>query len=389
MDDISMYQEAAKTKVRNHLNRKVRGAERKRLFSLLKRNEWQKDPLLRRLMRKYYKHGKTRVSNQIVLDTDCYNAFEYNGRAWIAVMGLVAKQRIAIPLNTTHIPTGTLRLLLRAGRVEVHYAVEEEKACSVRPCGDLALGVDKGYREALIDSDGEKHGIALGEMLAKESDYRKVKHQRRNKLKAIADSKPHKRDNIEKNNLGRKKLGNRKRKHQEKVRSLVYQAVHEVVDKADTIVCEDLTFVVPGKNLGKDTNRRLSGWVKGLLAEAIQNVSRRRGSSVVLVNAAYTSQMDSRYGILKGSRNGKKFNCFDGVVLDAEQNAAQNILARRDDDEIKLFMPYHEVKSMLLRRTELFEKGLRLSNPDSSCISEQLHLFRASTESELPKVDQS
>ena len=67
------------------------------------------------------------------------------------------------------------------------------------------------------------------------------------------------------------------------------------------------------------------------MAEAIESVSRRRGASVVLVNSACTSQMDSRYGILLGERKGDTFYCFDGEVLDADINAARNILARASD----------------------------------------------------------
>lgn len=103
-------------------------------------------------------------------------------------------------------------------------------------------------------------------------------------------------------------------------------------------------------------NRRLSGWVKGTLAEALQTVSKVRGSSLKHVSCAYTSQMDHRYGILLGRRSGQKFYCFDGEVLDADRNAALNILARLDDHEIHVFTPYREVKNILLERTAQFKR---------------------------------
>ncbi len=136
----------------------------------------------------------------------------------------------------------------------------------------------------------------------------------------------------------------------------------------------------------KNQKRRLSGWVKGLIQEALNSVSQRRGSSLRKVNCAYTSQMDSRYGVLLGHRNGEKFYCFDGVVLDADENAARNIFARKDDPEIRLWTPYVEIKSILLKRTEQFRRKserLGLLNQDSSC-SGKLTLFPLSTESELP-----
>jgi len=40
--------------------------------------------------------------------------------------------------------------------------------------------------------------------------------------------------------------------------------------------------------LGRNTNRRLAAWTKGITAQALHDVPERRGSALVLVNAAYT-----------------------------------------------------------------------------------------------------
>jgi IS605 OrfB family transposase len=160
------------------------------------------------------------------------------------------------------------------------------------------------------------------------------------------------------------------------VKTIVYQAVNAVVNKASLLVCEDLTSPISGKKFSKNVSRRLSSWTKGVIAQAIENVSRRRGSTVVHVNAAYTSQMDSRNGTLTGKRSGDKFYCEDGVVLQADMNAARNVLARSQDSEISLWTPYQQVKSILLKRTECLR--LKLVNQDSSCKP-----FGLSTESEL------
>ena len=385
--DIVAYREAAKVKVRKAIWKRTQDeTERKRLYTLLKKDEWLESNYLRRTMRKHYKHGRTRVDNQIVLDTDCYTAFERKGQAWIKVMSLEYRQRIAIPLNTSHLPSGTLRLILRNGRVEVHYAVEASQVCSVKPCGEATVGIDKGYTEVFTDSDGDTHGEGLGELLSAESDYLKVKYQRRNRLSAIAKAKPHKRDRILNNNLGRKKLDQRQRKHIARVRDKVFKAAHSVVDKAGVVACEDLTSPIRGRVYGKDQKRRLSGWVKGLLAEATEAVSQRRGSTLAIVNAAYTSQTDSRYGVLLGRRRGEAFYCFDGEVLSADTNAARNVLSRLYDDEIRLYTPYRDVRAILLRRTEQFcaqqdfAQRLGLLNQDSSCTRD----YPTSTESELP-----
>jgi len=195
----------------------------------------------------------------------------------------------------------------------------------------------------------------LGEVLSKESDYLKKQYQRRNKIKAVLDKveqkNPKKAKRIRKPNLGRKKLNRRKKRHQAKVETIVFTAVNRVADKAKTIVCEDLTKTFKSRSYGKNTNRRLSGWVKGLMARAIDIVASRRGSRVVQVNAAYTSQTCSKCGCL-GKRTGDKFYCASGcgAVMIAPQNAAVNVLARLHDKELHRWLPFQKVKQILLER---------------------------------------
>ena len=129
---------------------------------------------------------------------------------------------------------------------------------------------------------------------------------------------------------------------------------HAVVDKAGTSACEDLSASMQSAPYRhKDTNRRLNGWAKGVMADTLTSISRRRGSALALVNPAYTSQIDSRTGLWQGTRRGDRFYCRDGVVLDADTNAACNIPARLYDEEITLYMPYREVKALLAERTRL------------------------------------
>jgi transposase len=111
----------------------------------------------------------------------------------------------------------------------------------------------------------------------------------------------------------------------------------------------------------------------------LETVTKRRSATLVLINPAYTSQMDSRNGCLLGKRVGDSFHCFDGEVLQADENAARNVRDRLYDSEIDRWMPYRKVKSILLERTERHRLGLL--NQDSSCAQ-----LRASTESEKPNA---
>jgi len=116
-------------------------------------------------------------------------------------------------------------------------------------------------------------------------------------------------------------------------------------------ISEDLTKTFKSKSYGKNANRRLSGWVKGLMAEAIDIVASRRGSRVILINAAYTSQICSKCGCL-GKRTGDRFHCAFGcgAVMQADQNAAVNVKARLDDKELHRWLSFSKVKQILLER---------------------------------------
>jgi IS605 OrfB family transposase len=373
MADIHANRESAKVKARRAISIcKNDSLEKKELFRLLVIDKWTEKTALRRIMRKACPRGHNRTHNQIIVRSDDYTVFTLKDTVWIKISGLEKGKRIALPLTTTHPPSGTLRLIIKDYVIEVHFSIEVEQTVNH---GTETLGIDKGYTEAFVDSSGERYGQALGEALTEESDSLKIKYQRRNKIKSIAEKKTHKKQTILKNNLGRKKLIKRKVKKQFQIKDIIHKAVHKLVDKAKTIAAEDLTAPMVGKKLFKDASRRLSSWTKGVIANALELISQRRGSTLVLVNAAYTSQVDSRNGALIGERKGDSFHCYDGEVLDADINAALNNLARLNDPEIDRWTPYKKVKAILLERT----KRLGLLNQDSSCSDTSL-----STESELP-----
>ncbi|MEU5943235.1 transposase [Micromonospora sp. NPDC047548] len=374
MADIAANLEAAKVDVRRAISRRTNDpAERKRMFTALKADQWASDPFLARQMRKHWKRGRNRTHDQIVVRADKYNTLvDGRGRLWLAIPGLEPRKMVRIPLSTTVAPTGTLRLILRSGRVEVHYQIDAaQMRSSQRPCGDRTLGVDKGYTEALTDSDGQPHGAGLGVLLTAQSDRLKERNRRRAKLRSIANTAALRGDHakahrIKVDNLGTVKRDRQAARHRARVRTEIFTAVHEVVDEAVTVIAEDLTKRFTGrKKLPKNINRRLAAWTKGVTAEALKSVSERRGSTLVPVNAAYTSQTCHRCGAF-GRRSGDRFHCTPcGVVWQADVNAAINILHRAGDPDIALHTPHHTVKQILQDRTDRHRTRLPVqdSNP--------------------------
>lgn len=133
----------------------------------------------------------------------------------------------------------------------------------------------------------------------------------------------------------------------------IYSAAKILAQKASIIAIEDLTFKTKPKGKFKKVNRRLSSWIKGVIDEAIIKYCFIYGTKLVYVNAAYTSQGDSRFNCaLMGTRIGDSFIGFDEVVLDADINAAINILARLYDSEINLYTSAEKVKEILTKRAD-------------------------------------
>ena len=374
IDDVLMYKAAAMAKVRQAIYVRTKDkAEQKRLFTLLRNDEWQTDNFLHRQMRKHFRHGKSAVDNQFIVRSDKQASKIVDGQLAITIR-IAKKYGDDITLVTTssgknvELTGRNLRIIVKDGHAEVHYATEKGEG---RECGSRIIGIDKGYTEAFTDSDGQAHGEKFGAVLTAYSDKTSVTGKNRNKLHALeknhrAAGRIAKADRIKKNNLGSKKINARRDTTQNQLRTIAYQAAHSIVDKAAVVVSEDLTSPIGKKQQWKKFNRRMSSWAKGVLAESLDSVCTQRKADHTSVNSAYTSQMDSTTGLLKGKRVGDKFYRENGDVLQADHNAALNMLARFDDSAISRFTPYLEVRRILLARSPAQLSVIRLELGEQS-----------------------
>ncbi len=359
VNDLLTYKAAAKLKVRQAIAKRTTDpTERKRLYTLLKNDQWLDDPFLHRQMREHFRHGVSHTANQFIVRSDKHSSSIVDGRLVITIRmadKYGAVLRLVTTSNGKHVNlTGcNLRVCVKDGFTEIHYATDKAPG---RPHGEQALGVDKGYTEAFTDSDGDVHGATFGAVLTAYSDAAAQTGKQRNQLHALekkhrAAGRIAKADRIRRCNLGRQKIDARRSRAKQRLRNIAYQSAHSIVDKAALVVSEDLTSPIAKKQQWKRYNRRMSGWAKGVLAEALDSVCEQRDAEHVLVNGAYTSQMDSTTGRLQGRRVGDKFYRVTGDVLQADHNAARNVLARLADPEIKRFTPYRDVKRLLLARS--------------------------------------
>ncbi len=362
LDDIHLVQAACIEKVMKSLGQSYQSFQAKKgvLQLTLESREWLNHSKLCTLVRKFWYRGHTKVCNQIILkafDTQ----FDGSNVVWLRFGGLEKGKALKLP---TTLPTEVkcqLRLIKRNNRWEIHYTTDIQKA--EKKTEGLTIGVDRGYTEVYATSSNDSArflGKDFGTIQTKETDYRTAKQAKRNKLKSVFDKAllrgdSARADRIKRNNLGRIKWDNRETSFKGRIRTIVFTATHSLMLNAIKVAYEDLTLQIKSKKpMKKRMRRNVSSWCKGIVVDALKQVSTRVGCTVQSVNCAYTSQLDSRFGTLTGTRSGDKFTGHDGVVMHSDTNAADNILVRMGDVEIPRYLKHSDVKVILLDRTQKF-----------------------------------
>ena len=192
-----------------------------------------------------------------------------------------------------------------AGNLYISYTFDN--APKEKPRQKLCLGVDLGIRIAAACSDGR---------LIK--DYRFSNRKRHIRyLKRSLQSKGTK--------SARKHLRKIRDREQNQNRNQSHLLINEILKtSADTIALENLKGIKAKKHRHQNKNS-ISQVPLAELRRILTYKADNAGKSVVLVNPAYSSQTDSLSGKREGTRAGRRFYTKNGLVLDADLNAARNI----------------------------------------------------------------
>ncbi|MGK7874294.1 MAG: transposase [Xenococcaceae cyanobacterium] len=378
IDDIHAVQAAAKTAVIRRIYRMFKPEEtnpsssfRDELVSSLKDLTWMDYPLLHRWIRDAYHRGHSAVNNQICLTAKggakirrvSRNCVEitFNGLLLPGKKNRYEKVTLKFKVGRCS-PTGNFRIIFDdvTGKIELHYP-KKVKRSQLRGSGEI--GLDKGYTEAFVDSKGKKYGEGIGQIMTRATENRHRRGKARNRLWQIAQ-KPGK-EHIHHCNLGKKKWNQYEERKRRQLTTIIRTGTNQIFNQYSTAVVEDLSFHVKGKKRAKSLNRKLSEWCKKELQKAVEEISYRNNCQVVTENAAYTSQVDSRHGVLLGTRSGDSFFTFDGEVLQADRNAATNIEARKNDRDITRYMKAVDVRCVLVKRTASFLSRMDLTIDDA------------------------
>lgn len=194
-----------------------------------------------------------------------------------------------------------------------------------KPCiGETCLGVDLGIRRFVTLSDGR--AIVNKEYLARK---RKIRYLKR----------------VYKEKKSFRRLVATRRKERNMSKQNVYDVANEILKTdASIIVMEDLSKIKQNTSKHENGYKRTShnnriGQIPFYkLKEVLTYKAQLIGKRVETVSPRFTSQKDCRTDKKDGTRVGCRYYCKDGVVLDADWNAAVNI-AKKSKHPISFELP--------------------------------------------------
>ncbi|WP_243146651.1 hypothetical protein [Scytonema sp. UIC 10036] len=277
---------------------------RNRLFELLNTDP-TKDNWLHRQFRTKYQRGHTFVRNQIVYQSQGYICKRINRHSVeLQIQGLERGKRIALKLRCRQIIKGQIRVIRNElGSFEVHCT---RSRSLILPSGKPTqkLGIDKGYTEGFYTSGGKAIAPGLGKLMTHKTERITKTNRNRYRIRAFGESiaphDPQKAARILKNNLGYKVKSRKLKREKETIRNFIRSDLRRNITTPVDIICEDLTEPIIGKQQAKSINRKLNSWMKGELQASLEKISVETGSTISVVNPAYTSQTDS----VRSTQNG-------------------------------------------------------------------------------------
>lgn len=179
--------------------------------------------------------------------------------------------------------------------------------------GNKCLGVDLGIKRLASTSDGR---------IYKGKEFNEHKRRIRWNKRKLRSKQNH-------SHSARTKLSKLRRKEKNFSKNYIHHLVNELlVTPATTIVVEDLSKIKK-KNKGRSFNSRNAQMPYYLLKTILTYKAASFGKKVVSVKPYNTSKEDHR-GLDNGTRKGCRYFGVDGVVLDADLNAANNITFRHN-----------------------------------------------------------
>ena len=232
----------------------------------------------------------------------------------------------------------------------VFYACVPFLALPTTPCEESVIGVDLGMKRIATLSDGT--AVSDKKYLA---NRRRIRHNKR----ILQRHKKH-------SHSARQKLKKLRRKEANVSKQMCHDVANEILaHKGSVVVMEDLTDIkhttstTDGGHKRTRHNNAMSQVPFYQLRQILTYKAPLRGKRVETVSPEYTSQEDCRTQSKVGClRKGCRFYTADGLVFDADWNAAINIRNRYSKHPDSFSLPIDGRLNLIGRRRQNANRGM-------------------------------
>lgn len=345
--------------------------------------------VLKRLIRKNKPTLSALNANCMLLDEIRYKIISEDDADYIYFMTNQPKTRLKLKLKGRfcYRRKGNIQLIFNRKKrnVAIHKCINIKQRQAVK---NQTIGIDKGYSTLISCNNGNgktpEYGEDFGKLISAETERinkakinKKYFYKKRTKilknLKSTTDNN-NKRilkealKKLERNNLGKTKHDKQHLKVVKHMETNMNYSIKKCLREMEPseIVLEDLTFTFSGKKKkGKSFNRKMASWQKGVLDKRIVYIGKLFGAETEHVNAAYTSQYCNVCGSKLGKRYGAHNEYADCEIcgkVNANTNAAGNILDRKTDKKIMQYTPYKMVKEICEERAASLNAAIETSS---------------------------
>ena len=305
------------------------------------------------------RYPRSVTARSCVFDEDSYRLItDENGVQTLELMSKVQRQRIPVQLKGVGPVKKTIRLVKTDRGLVVHVA----QPLKVKPLKDIpacedkkhvwATAFDMGLTEVFTSDSGEVFGSTLGEVIGRYAETLDAKLKERNRLQAHyrTTTDPKVKANLKRFNLGDKAWNAMVHRFKVQLSNIVNEAINRMmqVHPSDAFIVEAFGRYFSMKGRSKALCRKLTKWIRGIIAERLEYKAAARGIKLIYVPASYSSQRCPVCGCVdKENRHGDKAKCrCCGHEAQADENAAVNLLLAAHDERMRRYLTKEKVRAV-------------------------------------------
>lgn len=285
--------------------------------------------LICRLVRRHLKAPDQRKADSFSVSPAGYRSDETG----LYLTSRTPRRRVFLPVNGIGKPDRQLRIIIRENDIKIAFPVDVE----ARKRADYTNVVYAyiGYSDMLTLSNGNIYGKELGSLVTPETERLADKNNERGRLHSLygencpesGKGKDEYREKIEKNNLGKKKYDEQKRRAREKTQNFINAELNRMFreEKPAKIVITKPVMKNRAKNYSGAWNRKMSRSFRGYIREQLVFKCRLNMVELAQISAKGTGSVCSNCG-KEGKRVRADFLCTAcGYQSTIAFNSARNI----------------------------------------------------------------